>query len=263
MGRRTTKKINKRNSGKKPRLMLFLLFIVFILTGILLIIKLWDNEVDSERKLLDEEVSAIMEAEKADITIENDGGYILGPNYMEPTKGIIIYSDTGVDPKAYVPLAIRLAKKGYRVVIPEFLVNGPTLDSKTVDDVINRYESIRFWVVVGHGNGGKVMSNYLDVSDKIRGAVFLASYPDEKADLSDTSLKVVSIYGSLDAELNKSVYEKRKSLLPASTMFVQIENGNYSYFANYENIEGAKITREEQQIQTSVQIFNLLDQIRS
>ena len=82
MGRRTTKKINKRNSGKKPRLMLFLLFIVFILTGILLIIKLWDNEVDSERKLLDEEVSAIMEAEKADITIENDGGYILGPSHV-------------------------------------------------------------------------------------------------------------------------------------------------------------------------------------
>ena len=263
MGRRTTKKINKKNSGKKPKLMLFLLFIVFILTGILLIIKLWGNEVDSERKLLDEEVSAIMEAEKADITIENDGGYILGPNYMDPLKGIIIYGDTGVDPKAYVPLAIRLAKKGYRVVIPEFLFNSPTLDSKTVDDVINKYESIRFWVVVGHGNGGKVMSNYLDVNDKIRGAIFLASYPDEKADLSDTTLKVVSIYGSLDAELNKAVYEKRKSLLPASTMFVQIENGNYSYFANYENIEDAKITREEQQIQTSVQIFNLLDQIRS
>ena len=124
MGRRTTKKTNRKakgEAGKKNNLMLFLLFIIFILMGILLMIKLWDNEVDSERKILEEEVAAIMEAEKADITIVEDGGYILGPNYMEPSKGIILYSDTGVDPKAYVPLAIRLAKKGYRVVIPEFL----------------------------------------------------------------------------------------------------------------------------------------------
>lgn len=266
MGKRSDnrKKRGKKPSGKRKHgLKLFLLLIVILLSGILVLIKMWDQEVTTSSKVLDAEVDEIIKAETADVTIQEDGGYILGPNYTEPTKGVILYSDKGVSPKAYVPLAIRLARKGYRVVIPEFFFNSPTMDSKAINDIIRKYESIRFWVVAGHGNGGRVMSNYLDSNDKIRGAVFMASYPDEKVDLSTTNLKVVSIYGSLDTLLDKTIYDARKAKLPPSTLFVKIENGNYFYFGNYENLLDAKITREEQQIQTSVQILNLLDQIRN
>ncbi len=265
MGRRS-QKTNRRNRTPKKRkkhsLKVVLSIILMILLGVWFMIEIVDSEATTIAKVENVEVDQIIKAEGADLDIIEDDGFIVKPNFREPTKGIIIYANGGVSPKSYIPLSIILAKKGYMVVIPEFLFNSPNIGSNTMNAIIKKYESIQLWTVVGHGSGGEAMSVNLKADEKIKGAVFLASYPSEEADLSNSGLKIVSIKGTLDKILNLEVYEERKKKLPENTMFVQIENGNFSYFANYEIDNNAEISKLEQQIQTSVQILNLMDQIR-
>ncbi|MDD2371864.1 MAG: alpha/beta hydrolase [Firmicutes bacterium] len=264
MGRRSrnvSKRAKKSKTRKKTSLKAFLFLIIVILLGIWFLINLVDKEVATTAKVDNEEVDQIISAESKDLDIIESNGYIVKPNFKEPTKGIIIYGAGGISPKAYIPLSIIFAKKGYLVVIPEFLFNSPSISSNTINTIINNNKTVENWVVVGHGSGGEAMSENIKANDKIKGAVFLASYPKESVDLSKSGLKVVSIKGTEDKNINLNLYEERKKLLPIDTMFVQIENGNFSYFANYENISNATITKVEQQIQTSVQILNLMDQI--
>jgi len=265
MGRRAqkqNKREKKKKNKKKTSIKALLFLILLMLLGIWLIINIFDKEVTTTSQVDDVEVDQIIKAETKDLDVIESKGYIVKPNFKEPTMGVIIYGTGGISPKAYIPLSIILAKKGYLVVIPEFLFNSPNIGSNVMNEIISKNKNVEFWTIVGHGNGGEAMSVNLKADEKIKGAIFLASYPKENADLSKSGLKVVSIKGTEDKVLNLNLYESRKKLLPLNTMFVQIENGNFSYFANYENDPKAKITKNEQQIQTSVQILNLIDQIR-
>ena len=271
MGRRTKKNYNRRNlktkedkkNKKSIRLKDVLIAIVVILVSILALIKFNQVSIPSIAALVnDTEVENIIATESVNVDIKEENGFILTPNYKEPTKGIIIYGDKGVSPKAYVPLGFLLAKNGYLVAIPSFLLNSPSKDSKTVDNIIKDNPNVTVCAIVGHGEGGRAMSHFLADQEKIKGAVFLASYPDGNVDLSKTLLKVISISGTNDARLDKLLYESRKSRFPPNTMYVQIERGNYDHFANYtEDMEGI-LTKTEQQIQTAVQILNLIDRLR-
>lgn len=271
MGRRTKRNHNSRNLKSKDkkkkkksiRLKHILIAIVLMLIGVLVVIRLNQGEVPTLTNLVnDEEVDEIIALESENVDFLEEDGYILTPNYMEATKGIVIYGDKSVSPKAYVPLGALLAKKGYMVVIPSFTLNTPSKDGNIVDDIINKNQNIEVWAVVGHGDGGIAMSNFVGDNEKIKGAVFLASYPDEDSNLNKTTLRVVSISGTKDDKLDKLLYESRKSKLPESTMYVQMESGNYDNFANYTQDEDGILSKTEQQIQTSVQILNLMDQLR-
>lgn len=271
MGRRTKKHHNVRNlkpkdkkkKKKSLRLKHILIAIVVMLVAVLALVKFNQGSgANITGQVNDFEVDEIIKADSANITLVEENGYVLGPNYKEPTKGIIINVDKGVAPKAYVPLAVLLAKKGYQVIIPSFILGAPSKDDKVITDIIKKYQNIGVWAIIGHGDGGIAMSNSLESDDKIKGAVFLASYPDEKVDLSKTYLKVISISGTSDYRMDKFIYQSRKSKLPANTMYVQLEKGNYENFANYTEDQEGLLTKKEQQIQTSVQILNLMDQLR-
>lgn len=270
MGRRTNRNhrggSRTRGSNSKPKgqnhRKLFGLILVFILAGIIMLFTLVDQKVTNIAKVNDAEVDQRIKAEGSDLIIEEKDGYTLKPNYREPTKGLILYGDAGVSPKAYVPLGMLLAQKGYLVVIPSFLLNSPDLDGQTIKKIISDHNEITLWAVAGHGSGGEAMSGLLESNPKVKGAIFLASYPGDKVDLSKSSLRFVSITGTMDHILDKETYEARKSKLPANTMFVKIEGGNYAYFANYADDSAAEISRNDQQIQASVQIQNLLDQLK-
>lgn len=268
MGRRVQKlhrNKGRSNSGRKQgksHRRIFLLFIVLILLGIPMLYTAVTQEVAPIAAVDDAMVEEKIKAEGMGLEIIEKDGYTVIPTFREPVKGVIIYPHRGVSPKAYVPLALILANKGYLVVIPSFLLNSPELAGNVTEDILREHEEISFWALAGHGSGGEAMSAQLETDEKIKGAIFMAAYPAEKADLSESGLKVVSITGSLDTKTDKKLYESRKSRLPEATMFVQIEGGNFSYFAYYEDDDPGEITREEQQVQTSVQIFNILDQLR-
>ena len=97
-----------------------------------------------------------------------------------------------------------------------------------------------------------VEAKQLEEMNKGAGLIFLASYPDQSTDISDTQIPVLSITASNDKILKQEKYEDAKSRLPESTLYTTIEGGNHSGFGLYgqQNGDGtATMTAEEQQKQ--------------
>ena len=80
-----------------------------------------------------------------------------------------------------------------------------------------------------------------------QGLILLGSY--STADLRDSGLDVLSVYGSNDQVLNMEKYETYFTNLPDSTVELVLEGGCHAYFGNYGKQEGdgiPEMTREEQ-----------------
>jgi hypothetical protein len=80
-----------------------------------------------------------------------------------------------------------------------------------------------------------------------KGLILLGSY--STADLSDTNLDILSVFGSEDKVMNREKYEKNKSNLPNDFTEYVIDGGCHSYFGMYGEQDGdgtPTITNEEQ-----------------
>lgn len=91
-------------------------------------------------------------------------------------------------------------------------------------------------------------ASYLaDHEDDYAGLILLGSY--STADLSETKLDVLSVYGSEDHVLNQEKYTKNKSNLPEDFTEVVIDGGCHAYFGMYGSQDGDGIptlSNEEQ-----------------
>ena len=100
--------------------------------------------------------------------------------------------------------------------------------------------------------------------DNIEGLVLWASYPASNNDLSESGLKVLSIYGTLDMGGMKP-FDDSRALLPADTTWVVIEGGNHAQFGDYGPQPGdnpATISAADQQVQVvraTAEFLDLLD----
>ena len=84
-------------------------------------------------------------------------------------------------------------------------------------------------------------------AEEFEGLVLLAAYSTE--DLSDSGLKVLSLYGSEDGVLNREKYEEYRSNLPEDTVEYVIQGGNHAGFGSYGEQEGdgqARVSQGEQ-----------------
>jgi dienelactone hydrolase len=119
------------------------------------------------------------------------------------------------------------------------------------------------WAVGGHSLGGAMAAEYAARNPgKVQGVLFWASY--SSADLSGQPLKVVSIYGTLDAGRDTLTSAEARARLPADAVFLAIEGGNHEQFGYYTgqpNDPPAAVTREEQQAQAVVAAITLLEAI--
>ena len=86
-------------------------------------------------------------------------------------------------------------------------------------------------LMMGHSLGGVVASGYANSHSQISGLILLASYAS--VDLSNSDLKVISIYGSNDGVLSFKNYEESKKNLPSNFWEYVIEGGNHSGFGSY------------------------------
>jgi hypothetical protein len=68
-------------------------------------------------------------------------------------------------------------------------------------------------------------------ADDFNGLFLLAGY--STADLTDSGLKVLSMYGSQDKVMNMKKYEKYKSNLPKGYTEFVMDGGCHSYFGMY------------------------------
>lgn len=248
------RKKKQKNGFKK------ILLLLLVVSGIFVFFKMNTQDTFKEQVVqgASTEVNELVEMEKTEINyVEEDNIISISPKEFNPNKGIVLIADQSVEAKAYIPISIDLAKKGYLVkVVP----------SNKIDKVISIIDGSKLtrWALGGHGQGGVAASTIAKGSEKIKGMFFLASYPQGEVNLKESGLKIVSLHGSLDDVVGKNKIEESKQSLPDNTLYVNIENGNYSYFANYgpDDTRENVLTREDQQVQAVVQIVNLMDELR-
>jgi predicted esterase len=172
------------------------------------------------------------------------------PESAGPT-GLIIYPGGNVDYRAYIPLAADISSRGHHVVLVRMPLNLAVLSPRRADAVIRSHPDVNRWAIAGHSLGGVMAARYaLSETDKVAGVIFWASYPDK--DMKDSGIRALSVMGTRDGVLNRGRYESSKELLPADTLYIEIEGGNHAQFGSYGIQRGdmeATISPQSQQAQ--------------
>jgi len=145
---------------------------------------------------------------------------------------LIFYPGGKVEYTAYVPLMQACAEKGILCVLVEMPFNLAVFDINAADGIQKEYPEIEDWYIGGHSLGGSMAASYLaDHTEDYEGLVLLGSY--STADLSQTDLDVLSVFGSEDKVMNRKKYEENKSNLPSDFTEYVIDGGCHAYFGMY------------------------------
>jgi len=191
--------------------------------------------------------------------LHDDGTLVFKPE--NPTKGFIFYPGGKVEYTAYQPLMAACAQQGILCILVEMPFNLAVLDINAAAGIQEQYPEIEKWYIGGHSLGGSMAASYLaDHIDDYDGLILLGSY--STADLSETDLDVLSVYGSEDQVMNRDKYEKNKSNLPSDFTEVVIEGGCHAYFGIYGAQEGdgkPAISNEQQIFLTAEQIIKVME----
>ena len=162
--------------------------------------------------------------------------------------GFIFYPGGKVESLAYVPLMRELTEKGVLCVLVEMPFHLAVFDMDAAEGIPQQYPEIERWYIGGHSLGGSMAAAYVsECPDAFEGLVLLGSY--STADLAETDLQVLSVYGSEDQVLNRENYEESKKNLPRDFEEVILEGGCHANFGMYGAQKGdgtPTMTREEQ-----------------
>ncbi len=162
--------------------------------------------------------------------------------------GFIFYPGGKVEYLSYEPLMKALASEGILCILIEMPFHLAVLDVDAAEGVQELFPDVEEWYIGGHSLGGSMAASYLsENTDDLAGMILLGSY--STADLSKTSLQVLSIYGSEDEVLNREKYSENKSNLPEDFTEKVIDGGCHAYFGMYGFQEGdgvPTISNEEQ-----------------
>lgn len=196
--------------------------------------------------------------QESTIPSESDGALVFAPE--NATEGFIFYPGGKVEYTAYIPLMQSLCDRGVLCVLIEMPFNLAVLDVNAAEGIQEKYPHIDDWYIGGHSLGGSMAAAYLaDNTDDYEGLVLLGSY--STADLSNTDLDVLSLYGSEDKVMNAEKYAEYKPNLPDSMTEIVIDGGCHAYFGMYGPQEGDGIpvvTNEEQIELTAEYILNMI-----
>jgi hypothetical protein len=195
----------------------------------------------------EETAVSLIATPKENVVVTEENG-VFTFKQQNATKGIIFYPGGKVEAKAYAPLMHALAKEGVLSILVTMPGNLAVLDMNAADGICEQYPEIESWYMAGHSLGGSMAASYIsENADNFDGIILLASY--STADLSNSGLEVLSIYGSNDGVLNMEKYEEYKPNLPEDFNEFIIDGGCHAYFGAYGEQEGDKkatITRDEQ-----------------
>lgn len=177
------------------------------------------------------------------------------------TKGLIFYPGGKVEYTAYIPLMQACAEQGMLCVLVEMPFNLAVLDINAADGIQEQYPNIQEWYIGGHSLGGSMAASYLsEHMDTYKGLILLGSY--STADLSNSDLEVLSIWGSEDQVLNRENYNENKGNLPDTFIEKVIDGGCHAYFGVYGEQEGdgnPTINCAEQIRETAIAVGNLIN----
>jgi|GEM_PF-972250 len=203
-------------------------------------------------------------------TWKGDGYYLFSPKESEPVKGFIFYPGGKVKPESYAPLLRSIAAQGYLCVLVQMPSDLAILGYDRATEVLNSYPEITTWAIGGHSLGGVMSCRYVkDFPGTIDGVVLLASYPSSSFSIAESSVQVVSIYGTRDGLVTSDEIQGSVADLPKSVQFVPVVGGNHTQMGWYDTApypvqygdNPAVISREEQQgvvLEAVLQFFEAL-----
>lgn len=233
----------KKNGVQKKRKILWIVIpaavLVLLLSGMLIYLETYYHA--------DEDMIAAFSADRTvrERTLES-GETVFDPG--NAAVGLIFYPGGKVEQEAYVPLMREISAGGVLCVLCKMPFRLAVLDMHRADGVREAFPQIEQWYIGGHSLGGAVASIEVKAHPGVyAGMILLASFSDK--DLTEESLRVLSIYGSEDRVLDREQYERAKSLLPGDVTETVIEGGCHAYFGMYgeQNGDGTpSITNEEQ-----------------
>lgn len=177
---------------------------------------------------------------------EPDGDIVFEPEGA--TKGLIFYPGGKVEYTAYIPLMQSLSEKGILCVLVEMPFNLAVFDMNGADGIKEQYPEIDEWYIGGHSLGGAMAASYLsEHTEDFEGLILLGAY--STADLSDSDIDVLSVYGSEDKVMDMEKYAENKINLPEDFKEVIIDGGCHAYFGMYGKQDGdgtPTLTNKEQ-----------------
>ena len=191
-------------------------------------------------------LEAMAAGDGVEISRWEDGTIVFGP--QAPTAGLIFYPGGKVEYTAYAPLMRACTQRGILCVLVKMPCNLAILNANAADGIAEQFPQIERWYIGGHSLGGAMVASYAAKhSDAVEGLILLAAY--STADLTDTELAVLSVYGSEDGVLNREKYEEYRGNLPENAEESILQGGCHAYFGSYGAQDGdgvPTITNEEQ-----------------
>lgn len=212
-------------------------------------------------------------AERAESALVTAGGVSVEQNdnwiSFEPAvtlgTAVIFYPGALVEAEAYAPLARKIAAAGHPFYIARMPLNLAVIKSDAAEEILRVHPNQSF-VLGGHSLGGVMASRFAEAhADQLEGVFFLASYPDEKGSLKDTTLSVLSVLGTEDKVVDQDSYNEGRAYLPGNTVYVSVSGGNHAQFGSYGPQKGdgmASITEEEQQSRTARAMLDWIGNLR-
>ena len=176
-------------------------------------------------------LSALESTDK--VTVTQDKSIVFTPG-EETETGLIFYPGGLVEPTAYAPVLHKIAEEGVLVVITPMPLNLAILDTGAANAVIDEYPHISTWILAGHSLGGASAAIFAaNNPTRIDAIAFWDSYPPDSADLSDSTISALSIFGTTGNVPNTDNFDDKRHLVPASTEFVGIEGASHAQFGDY------------------------------
>ena len=176
--------------------------------------------------------------------------------------GLIFYPGGFVEPTAYAPILHRIAEEGVLVIIVPMPLNLAILNPGAANKVIDNYPFITTWILSGHTLGGATAAIFAENNPgKIDAIALWDSYPPNSADLSNSDISAISIFGTTNNFPNTENFDDKRYLLPEDTIFVAIEGANHAQFGDYGPQKGdvvASISLSEQHEQVAEIMLNFI-----
>ena len=205
----------------------------------------------------EEAISAFAPMDAVDTEVL-DGAIAFKPRDTEVRAGLIFYPGGKVESEAYRPLMAALAEQGILSILIDMPFNLAVLDVNAADGYAALFPGVSRWFIGGHSLGGSMAASYLAKhTSEFEGLILLGSYTT--ADLSQTGLSALSLYGSEDRVMNREKYEKNKMHLPPDFTEQVIEGGCHAYFGMYgaQSGDGTPTLRAEEQILITANVISL------
>ena len=234
----------------KRKILIVILALIYILVGFCAAyIRDYYHVTDKEVALADTE---LVKVAKTDFGYAFDG-------YGEK-DALIFYPGAKVEDLAYAELLKSIAAEGVDCYLVHMPLNFAFFGMNKADKIMSEYD-YEHWYLAGHSLGGAMAAYYAEKnSEKLDGLIFLAAYSTK--DLSNSGLKILSVYGSEDKVVNMEKIEQGRELMPDDYEEYLIDGGNHANFGDYGKQSGdgeASVSSDEQKAVTAKKIIEMIN----